>query len=118
MFSNKQYDYLRFKNALLSGIIHSEDLPNYIRSNEPINSIKSIINTSYFSAWLVGFIEAEGCFSTYKLKKDEDYKVASFDLSQKNGEILLSAIGTYLSFTTAIHFDKFNCYKLKVTSVR
>ena len=27
MFSNKQYDYLRFRDALLSGIIYSADLP-------------------------------------------------------------------------------------------
>jgi len=50
MFSNKQYDYLRFKNALLSGIIYSQDLPEYTRSNQPINSMESIINASYFSA--------------------------------------------------------------------
>ena len=50
MFSNKQYDYLRFKNALLSGIIYSENLPEYTRSNEPLNSIESIIKSSYFSA--------------------------------------------------------------------
>ena len=49
MFSNKQYDYLRFKNALLSGIIYYQDLPEYIRSNKPINSIDSIINATYFS---------------------------------------------------------------------
>ena len=118
MFSNKQYDYLRFKNALLSGIIHSEDLPNYIRSNEPINSIKSIINTSYFSAWLVGFIEAEGCFSVYKLNKDNDYLVVSFDVAQRDGDLLISAIREYLSFTTSIYLDKTNCSKLKVTSAR
>lgn len=118
MFSNKQYDYLRFKNALLSGIIHSEDLPDYIRSNEPINSIKSIINTSYFSAWLVGFIEAEGCFSVYKLKKDDDYLIASFDIAQRDGDILISAIRKYLSFTTSVYLDNTNCSKLKVTSVR
>lgn len=82
MFSNKQYDYLRFRNSLLSGIIYSSDLVEYTRSNEPINSIESIINTSYFSAWLVGFIEAEGCFSIYKLNKDS-YLVASFDIAQK-----------------------------------
>ena len=27
MFSNKQYDYIRFRNSLLSGIIYSIDLP-------------------------------------------------------------------------------------------
>jgi hypothetical protein len=50
MFSNKQYDYLRFKNALISGIIYSKDLPEYFRPTESINTIESIINTSYFPA--------------------------------------------------------------------
>lgn len=118
MFSNKQYDYLRFKNALLSNIIYSENLPEYIRSNEQLNTIESIINTSYFSAWLVGFIEGEGCFSVYKLNNYNDYLVASFDVAQKDGEIIISAIRKYLSFTTNIYLDKTNCSKLKVTSVR
>ncbi len=118
MFSNKQYDYLRFKSALLSGIIYSQDLPEYTRSSEPLNSIESIMDKSYFPAWLVGFIEAEGCFSVYKLKKDGDYLIASFDIAQKDGDILISAIRKYLSFTTAIYLDKTNCSKLKVGSVR
>lgn len=118
MFSNKQYDYLRFKHALLSGIVYSKDLPEYTRSNKPINSIESIINASYFSAWLVGFIEAEGCFSIYKLQKEKDYLVASFDIAQRDGDVLISAIREYLSFTVAIYLDKTNCSKLKVTGVR
>lgn len=118
MFSNKQYDYLRFKDALLSGITHWELLPEYIRGTKPLNSLDSIINTSYFSAWLVGFIEAEGCFSIYKLHQDKDYLVASFDVCQKDGEILISAIREYLSFTNAIYIDKTNNSKLKVTSVK
>ncbi len=118
MFSNKQYDYLRFRDCLTSNIIKYEDLPPYIRGTEYLNDIQSIVNAPYFSSWLIGFIEAEGCFSVYKLKKDEDYLVASFDVCQKDAEILLSAIARYLSFTTAIHCDKFNCYKLKVTGVR
>jgi len=116
MFSNKQYDYLRFRDALLSGIILSADLPEYSRSNEPLNTVDSIINTFYFPAWLVGFIEAEGCFSVYKQR--EDSFVASFDISQTSGEIIISAIRKYLSFTTTIYLDKTNCYKLKVTSAR
>lgn len=118
MFSNKQYDYLRFRNTLFSGIIYSEDLPEYYRNNEPINSIESVINTPYFSAWLVGFIEAEGCFSVYKLNKNDNYLIASFDIAQKDGDIIISSIRKYLSFTTNIYLDKTNCYKLKVTSVR
>jgi hypothetical protein len=50
MFSNKQYDYLRFKSALLSDIIYSEDLPEYTRSSVAINTIESIITASYFPA--------------------------------------------------------------------
>src|SRR5271163_3946158 len=45
MFSNKQYDYLRFRDALLSGIVYSDDLPEYSRSNESLNTVESIINT-------------------------------------------------------------------------
>jgi hypothetical protein len=116
MFSNKQYDYLRFRDALLAGIIYSEDLPEYSRSNESLNTVESIINTFYFPAWLVGFIEAEGCFSVYKQR--EDSFVASFDISQTRGDIIIAAIRKYLSFTTTIYLDKTNCYKLKVTSVR
>jgi LAGLIDADG endonuclease len=50
MFSNKQYDYLRFRSALLLGIIYSKDLLIYTRSNKPLNSIESIISKSYFPA--------------------------------------------------------------------
>ena len=69
MFSKKQYDYLRFKNALLSNIIYWEDLPEYIINSSPINTIESIINSDYFPAWLVGFIEAEGAMRCWKLLK-------------------------------------------------
>ena len=115
MFSNKQLDYLRFRNALLSNIIYSSDLPEYCRSVQSIHTIESIIKTSYFPAWLVGFIEAEGCFSVYE---QNSYLIASFDISQTEGDIIISAIREYLSFTTSIYLDKTNCFKLKVTSVR
>lgn len=128
MFSNKQYDYLRFRNALLSGIIYSKDLPFYTRSDLPLNSIESasggfnevesILSKYYFSAWLVGFIEAEGCFSVSKLNKKDNYLIASFDIAHKDGNIIIKAISKYLSFTTAIYLDKHNCSRLKVTGVR
>jgi hypothetical protein len=116
MFSNKQYDYLRFRDALNSDIIYSKHLAEYTRNNVPLNNIKSIISSYYFPAWLVGFIEAEGSFSIYKLK--EDYLVASFDISQTNGGDIISAIREYLSFTTSVYTDKTNCFRLKVSSVR
>lgn len=116
MLSNKQYDYLRFRDNLLSGVIIFKDLTEYYRSNNSINSVESILKTYYFPAWLVGFIEAEGCFSVYKNKNG--YIIASFEISQKNDYIIISAIHKYLSFSTSIHLDKTNCYKLKVTNVR
>lgn len=120
MFSNKQYDYLRFKDALLSNIIYYKDLPEDTRTskNKEINSKESILVKSYFPAWLVGFIEAEGCFSVYNLNKDKDSLIASFYIAQKDGDVLISAIREYLSFTVAVYLDKNNCSKLKVTSVR
>ena len=63
MFSNKQYDYFRFRDALLAELIKFyEDLPGaaYNRPAIPLNCVKSILSATYFSARLVGFIEAEG----------------------------------------------------------
>ena len=118
MFSNKQYDYLRLRKNLYLNIVYYDDLPEYNRPTEPLNTVESIINVPYFPIWLVGFIEAEGCFSVYKLKKDSEYLVASFDISQTGGKIIISAIRKYLSFTTTIHTDETNNSKLKVTGVR
>jgi LAGLIDADG endonuclease len=50
LLSNKQYDYLRLRDVILSNAIFYESIPIYIRPNLPYNSIESIINTSYFSA--------------------------------------------------------------------
>jgi ubiquinol-cytochrome c reductase cytochrome b subunit len=50
MLSNKQYDYLRFKSALLSNIIYSKDLVEYIKNDKPLNTIENIVNLSYFSS--------------------------------------------------------------------
>jgi hypothetical protein len=118
LFSDKQFDYLRLREVILSNIILYEDLPKYTRPSLSINSIESILSTSYFSAWLVGFIEAEGCFSVYKLKKPEGYEVATFDISQTEGEILILAIRKYLSLNPKAYKDKTNNFKLKVSSVR
>ena len=35
LISNKQYDYLRFKNCLLENIKHAKDMPEYIRPIKP-----------------------------------------------------------------------------------
>lgn len=139
LFSDKQFDYLRLREVILSNYVYYKDLPKYTRSAQApqalkkkkelavlnqarsdyyASSIESIINTSYFSAWLVGFIEAEGCFSVYIVKKPDGYNVASFDISQTKGEILILAIRKYLSLTPMPYKDKTNNFKLKVSSVR
>jgi hypothetical protein len=52
LISNKQYDYLRFREALLSGITFYEDLPKYTRPStiSPLNCVESILSIPYFSA--------------------------------------------------------------------
>lgn len=117
MLSSKQCDYLRFKKALLSNIYFYADLPKYTRPSaiSTMSSVKSILSVPYFSAWLVGFVEAEGCFSLYK---QAGYPIASFDISQTNGEVLIKAIRKYLSFASAVNKDKTSNYRLKGASVR
>jgi hypothetical protein len=57
LFSNKQYDYLRLKNVLLSNIVLYEELAKYTRptlsegiTQYDLNSIESILSAPYFSA--------------------------------------------------------------------
>ena len=117
MFSNKQYDYLIFKEFLLKEVKFSKDLPDYIRPIKPLNSIEIILNKPYFQAWLIGFIEAEGCFTIYKPSKSNS-KVASFEIAQTNEYLLIEAIKKSFSVTPNVFMDNTNCFKLKVSSVR
>lgn len=118
LLSNKQKDYLRFRDALFKGSILFENLNSEdIHKNKDLNSVDSILSAYYLPSWLVGFIEAEGCFTIYQPSKSHS-KVASFEISKTNGENLILAISKYLSFTQKIHIDKTNCFKLKISSVR
>lgn len=117
MLSNKLYDYLMFREALLSDIKLHKDLLVYVRPTEPLNSIEMILSQPYFNVWLIGFIEAEGCFSIYKPAKDNSL-VASFDIAQKDGFILLEAIKEFLSLSPKVGIDSTNCSRLKVSNVR
>ena len=116
MFSKKHYDYLRMRDALVSDVKYYDELSEYKRSDKPINNVESIKNSYYFTAWLVGFIEAEGCFSIYKEKGK--HATASFDISQTDSETEIEAIKEYLSISNAIYKDKTNNYRLKVSSIR
>jgi len=115
--TNKQYDYIRFRTALLSNLIYSKDLLPYIRPEMPINSVESVLNKSYFIPWLVGFIEAESCFALYKPVSSLSY-VASFEISQTDGYIIILAIREFLKLTPKVITNKTNNSRLKVSSVR
>ncbi len=116
ILSVKQYDYLRLESELIAGTIYSKDLKEYKRPAEESNTISSILSTSYFYSWLVGFIEAEGCFSTYTAKNGSE--VASFDISQTHANNLITAIGIHFYHTGKPFLDKTNSSKLKISSVR
>lgn len=117
MFTNKQYDYIRFRSLLLSNTIYSKELLTYIRPTISSNNLENILSTSYFPAWLVGFIEAESCFSIYK-PLDSLSNIASFEISQTNEEVIILAARDFIGLSHKLQVDKTNNYRLKVSSVR
>lgn len=119
LLTNKQYDYIRFKVCLLSesnDFINAYTNKKYIRPLTPVNTVDYIINVPYFSSWLIGFIESEGCFSIYKPSNDNSL-VASFEISKTNEETIIQAIAIYLSLSQKVHKNKVNSFRLKVSSV-
>ena len=118
MFTAKHWDYINFRNNLLENVVLYKNLKLYNRPNHtPYESISNILSSSYFNNWLVGFIEAEGCFSIYK-PFNQTNNTVSFEIGQKNGLQILNAIKTYLSITANPYTDKTNCVHLKTTSVK
>lgn len=114
LLSNKHYDYLIFKQGLLADIKYYGDLPDYTR---PSTTRKSSLGVPYFTPWLIGFIEAEGCFSVYQPNKNSS-RVASFDIGQTGARELIEDIAIHLSVFKKITVDHTNCAKLEVASVR
>lgn len=119
MITNKQYDYLFFRECLLNNLIYVKDLPVYERPNNTIYpKIDDILKISYFDNWLIGFIEAEGCFSTFFVERDQTM-TASFRIVQKNGLQILEAIKSRLKITSNPYLDKkTNAYSLNTSSIR
>jgi hypothetical protein len=119
MITNKQYDYLFFRECLLKNITYTMELPKYVRPTESsiINSYE-ILEITYFDNWLVGFIEAEGCFSTFFVEKDQTI-TASFSIVQKDGLEILKAIKSRLNITSNPFLDeKTKAYSLNTSSIR
>ena len=134
MFTTKQWTYMRFRQNLLNNIVFYENLIEYIapksaplslsgapfshplKSLGPVDKgrregeeyINQIIKSNYFDDWLVGFIEAEGCFSKYKLTPTSLYNTVSFDISQTNQLEIIKAIKIRLSIKANPYIDKTN----------
>lgn len=133
MFTAKHWDYINFKKNLLENVVLYNDLKNYSRpNNTPFESINNILSSSYFNDWLVGFIEAEGCFTIYK-PFNQIYNTVSFEIRQTNGLQILNAIkihlrpgGRYpegadpagLEINSNPYTDKTNSVHLKTTSLK
>lgn len=136
MLSNKAFQFFRFKTVLLANLIYFEQMQHYLESTDYLrmllmfsdiqaNVLESLKNEktvpNYFKHWLVGFIEAEACFSIYPLRptKEATYYVASFEIGQNNAEPLLKAIQNFLNLRTKISKKKkSHFYQLKVTSIQ
>ena len=115
--TNKQYDYIRFRTALFSNLIYSKDILPYVRPNVPLNSVEFILSQSYFIPWLVGFIEAESCFAIYKPVSSLSL-IASFELTQTDGNIIILAIRKFLCLVPKVTINKTNSSSIKVSSIR
>jgi hypothetical protein len=92
MLSSKNKDFFYFKNCLDSGVVFYKDLPVYKKSTEAIySSVEDLLKVPYFDSWLVGFIEAEGCFSTYHASGEKN-KTSSFSIAQTHEKQLMEAL--------------------------
>lgn len=134
MLSNKYKKYVTFKHLLLHGCVYYTETAELLKSTLFENLYINELNVWYriqlnlqnqqwpdFSAWLVGFIEGEGCFSVYynsRLLK-EPYPIASFDIGQTKNKVLVVAIHNFLQLDANVFKKKdSDFYFFKVTSVK
>ena len=112
MLTNKNKKYLQFKHLLLSNCIYYKQAGTIVESETFQELLSCELKQwdakrvdlqnkrwpHYFSAWLVGFIEGEACFSIYNartLKNYEAYPIASFDIGQKDDQLVITAIDAF-----------------------
>lgn len=69
----------------------------YEKYPHAIGSIEQIVQLPYFSGWISGFIEGEGCFSSRVAAQK-----FSFSIGQKNDKFLLDAICYYFGGTNKV----------------
>ena len=113
LFTNKYYDYLYLKDCINNNLIFYDTLTEYKRPDK-YPQVENILNSNHFPIWLIGFIEAEGYFSTYTTKHYQD--VACFEISQSNNFNTIEAIKIYFGITSKVYKDKTNNFRIKTTS--
>ena len=104
-----QLNFLKF--CLKDNSVNKYLINRNLKYGNQLNIIREL-NTnyklpSYFSAWLSGFIEAEGCFSV-RINKNN-----SFSIGQNNDYYLLQAIKEFFDLSTTIRNPKNNFYLLE-----
>lgn len=115
MLSKKNNKYMKFKENLMNNVIYYEDM---IPERGMIEkSREEVLRAPYLGNWLVGFIEAEGCFSVYKPAGGER-KEYQFKLCQTDAYELMSAIRDYLLISRGVYVDGTNSSNLSTTSKR
>lgn len=80
----------------------------YSKQEAIISSNTNFEIPNYFQAWLSGFIEAEGCFSTRKSNAH------SFSIGQNDDVYLIKAIKQYFEATNTIRNSYANFYSLEI----
>ena len=115
-FKKRQYDFFRY-HLMERQAIYSVDLKTVQTLKDCTADPQTLVNLSYFDSWLVGFINGEGCFSTY-IPKDRPYLECSFNIRQKlDGFLLLSAVKQRLKLKDNVLLEATGCYHLKTSSV-
>ena len=115
MLSKKNNKYIQLKENLMKDVIYYEDI---IPRREIIEkSREEVLRAPYLGNWLVGFIEAEGCFSVYQPEGGER-KEYQFKLCQTDAYELMCAIRDYLLINRKVYVDGTNCSNLSTMSKR
>jgi ubiquinol-cytochrome c reductase cytochrome b subunit len=111
----EQFNFFKF-NLIDNNTIYFVDIKRPIY-NHNLLTVDQILKLPYFNAWLVGFIEGEGCFSCYQAKKDINI-TCSFSISQTGSIWVLQAIRKLFNLRPAIFTDlKTHNSELKTASV-
>ena len=135
LLTSKQFNFLKFKEALLISINNS--LSTVEKNNLIDNIANSKLPLEYFSpvwlvvdnkvtnvesaskvmnkSWLIGFTEAEGSF--YLVSKTSTRIVHAFEMTQKLDTIVLQSIKYILGINTQVQTKKYS-YSISTTNSR